>query len=131
MSITVVDFEAARASRASTAPRSKSVGRTRGGRASTGVRLTRRGRVVLLVGALSLALALFTFLGAPAASTDRDRHVPATTVVVQPGQTLWEIAQSVAPQEDPREVIAAIVELNALSDTGAIRAGQPLYVPVP
>jgi LysM repeat protein len=81
------------------------------------------------VGVLTLVLGLFTLFGAPAASTDHVRHVPATTVVVQPGQTLWDIAQSVAPHEDPREVIASIVDLNALSDPGAIRAGQPLYVP--
>ena len=127
MSTTVIDLEAVRESRHTAAPRRAARCTTE--RRSPALRLTRRGRVVVLVGVLTLALALFTLFGAPAASTDHVRHVPATTVVVQPGQTLWDIAQSVAPHEDPREVIASIVDLNALSDPGAIRAGQPLHVP--
>ncbi|HYO34239.1 MAG TPA: LysM peptidoglycan-binding domain-containing protein [Nocardioidaceae bacterium] len=130
MSTTVIDLEAVRDRRPTAAPPGRPARCPAERQPPSAVRLTRRGRVVVLVGVLTLALALFIWFGAPAASTDHVRHVPATTVVVQPGQTLWDIAHSVAPQEDPREVIASIVDLNALPDAGAIRAGQPLYVPV-
>jgi nucleoid-associated protein YgaU len=78
---------------------------------------------------LAVALAAFAFLAAPAASTTRAHHSSDPTVVVQPGQTLWDIAVEAAPGTDPRQVVAAIMELNDLADPGAIRAGQPLYVP--
>lgn len=95
------------------------------------VRLTRRGRLTVLLIFLALALAAFTFVGGPAASTGTSHHSVAATVVVQPGQTLWDIAREVAPHADPRVVVAQITELNDLSDPGAIRAGQPIYVPTP
>jgi nucleoid-associated protein YgaU len=93
------------------------------------MRLTRRGRVALLAGSLGLAFGGFTLVGGPAESTGAAHHAAAEQVVVEPGQTLWDIAQDVAPGEDTRTVIAEIVELNTLSSAGDIRAGQPLYVP--
>jgi LysM repeat protein len=93
------------------------------------VRLTQRGRVVIVVALLALALAVLTLVGGPAASTAVPHHSTTATVVVQPGQTLWDIAAEKAPAADPREVVAAIVALNNLTDPGAIRVGQPLYVP--
>jgi LysM repeat protein len=93
------------------------------------VSLTRRGRVVLVVVLLALALAAFTMVGDPAASTAAPHHANSPTVVVQPGQTLWDIAAEAAPASDPRDVVAEIVELNHLTSPGTIRAGQPLYVP--
>lgn len=93
------------------------------------LRLTRRGRLLVVVAVLALAFGLLTMLSAPAASTGQVRHVPARTVVVQPGQTLWDIARAVAPQSDPRDEIAEIVDLNSLPDPGAIRVGQPLDIP--
>jgi LysM repeat protein len=93
------------------------------------VRLTRRGRLVVL-GASLLALAGgWAALGSPAASTHDSYHAANHRVVVQPGQTLWDIARQVAPGEDPRVVIDQIVDLNGLSSAGQVRAGQPLYVP--
>lgn len=50
-------------------------------------------------------------------------------VVVQPGQTLWELAASAAqPGQDVRDVMAQIVQLNGLQ-TQAVLAGQELVVP--
>lgn len=68
-------------------------------------------------------------VGSPAVSTDEPHHASSRQVVVEPGQTLWDIAAEVAPGQDPRGVIADIVDLNALVDAGSIRAGQPLYIP--
>jgi nucleoid-associated protein YgaU len=93
------------------------------------VRLTRRGRLAVFVATLAALAGGFTMLGAPAASTDTAYHAAKHRVVVQPGETLWDIAKQVAPGQDPRTVIDEIVDLNALSSAGEIRAGQPLYVP--
>ncbi|MDQ3485490.1 MAG: LysM peptidoglycan-binding domain-containing protein [Actinomycetota bacterium] len=99
----------------------------RGAQADT--RLTRRGRLVLLTLALVLAFAVFTVLSGPAMSTGDAHHPAPHSVVVASGETLWSIAQRIAPGQDPRDVIAEIVDLNALSDAGAIRVGQKLFVP--
>lgn len=135
--IMVVDIESmhgsARAARRATAGDQHSVvadRRTRGSsQPSPEVQLTRRGRLVLLVAVLGAVFAVLTMLSAPAASTGQTRHSSAHTVVVEPGQTLWDIAASSAPGEDPRDVIAQIVDLNSLPDSGSIRVGQPLYIP--
>lgn len=95
---------------------------------SEALRLTARGRLAAILALLALALAVFTFVGSPAASTATPHHATSPTVVVQPGQTLWDIAAEAAPRADPRDVIAEIIELNDLADPGAIRAGQPLFV---
>jgi hypothetical protein len=93
------------------------------------VRLTRRGRLVVFAACLAALGGGFTVLGSPAASTHTTYHPAQHRVVVQPGQTLWDIAKQVAPGQDPRIVIDEIVDLNALSSAGEIRAGQPLYIP--
>ncbi len=103
---------------------------------SNSVRLTARGRVVvrLLVaalvavavyGALSLGkVALVSALSA-APSTPSATH----TVVVQQGQTLWQIASHAMPGVDPREGIGRIRTLNGLGVNDAIVAGQELVIP--
>ena len=81
---------------------------------------------LLLLAAVAAAFGGFTFLGDPAASTGTEPpRARRAQVVVEPGQRLWEIAQQVAPGEDTRAVIDEIVELNALSSAGEIRAGEP------
>lgn len=92
------------------------------------VRLTRRGRLVVLLSVL-VALGGFAMRGAPAASTDVVHHTRTTTVVVSPGETVWDIAQQVAPQADTRATVAEIEQLNALPDAGSIRVGQSIVVP--
>jgi hypothetical protein len=127
MSITVVDISSVRrVAGGSVSPRTLRSARSQ---EVPQLRLTRRGRWVVVVAVLALAFTALILLGAPAASTGQVRHVPAHTVVVQPGQTLWDIALAVAPKSDPRDEIAKIVDLNSLPDAGAIRAGQPLDIP--
>lgn len=54
---------------------------------------------------------------------------PATAVVVvQPGESLWGIAQQIAPGSDPREVVTSIRDLNGLGGAPVI-PGQSLVVP--
>jgi LysM repeat protein len=51
-----------------------------------------------------------------------------TTVVVQPGDTLWSIASPVAGGGDVRPVVAQIRRLNALSSARLV-PGQTLQLP--
>jgi LysM repeat protein len=51
------------------------------------------------------------------------------TVTVKAGQTLWTIAEKVAPNDDPRATIYAIQQINGLK-TSAVTAGQQIIIPV-
>lgn len=104
-------------------------------RAVTGtrLRLTLRGRRVLaFVAALPAVIVLsIAVLGGGAALASRDAGAGPgafTTVTVAPGDSLWSIAEEVAPERDPRDVVDAIVRLNALDGAG-VRAGQTLSIP--
>ena len=103
----------------------------------TGLRLTRRGRLVLSVFALALILGLITILwatlagGAQAASGRTHTgsvYQGMRRVTVLPGQTLWSIAQHAEPSADPRTVIPQIMQINAISSTD-LQPGQQLWVP--
>ncbi|MDR5701010.1 LysM peptidoglycan-binding domain-containing protein [Agromyces aerolatus] len=98
----------------------------------TRLRLTRRGRAVLTtLAALPIAVfASVSVLGAGVAAADGgDTPVaPLEVVTVGHGDTLWELAESIAPEEDPREVIADIVRLNGLGDA-VVQPGQKLALP--
>lgn len=96
----------------------------------SGVRLTRRGRLVVFVAALLLLLMGGVFLGSGAVGTDEPGTAPATEVVmVGPGDTLWGIAAELSTAGDVRSTMAEIERLNAL-DSVALSAGQRLRVPV-
>ena len=95
--------------------------------------LTRRGQVVIglliaafALGALSLVVAVFAPSASAATSTE---SVRTEVVVVQPGQTLWQIATDLDPSSDPREIIERILDLNSLSNEAQIHAGQALILP--
>lgn len=94
------------------------------------VRLTRRGRLLLLVSAVLLTVLTLVVLrpGGPAFAGDGDRGPATRTVVVQHGQTLWQIARDIRPDADPRVTVQRIQELNGLT-TAQVWAGQPLVVP--
>jgi LysM repeat protein len=97
------------------------------------LRLTRRGRHVVRAGVVLLMLLLMTVaaLGLARGASAADGPVPRVTVVthvVLPGETLWGIAQQVAPDDDPRDTVARIVEFNAMTSP-AVQAGQRLALP--
>lgn len=103
----------------------------------TGLRLTRRGRLVLSVFALALILGLIAILwaslaGGAQAASGRARtgsvYQGLRRVTVLPGQTLWAIAQQAEPSADPRTVIPQIMQINAISSTN-LQPGQQLWVP--
>jgi len=97
------------------------------------LRLTRRGRVVAATAAALLVTVVSLFLAGVAQATNNGPSSPAARqnlvqVVVHPGQSLWSVAESADPDQDPRAVIQQIIDLNSLNgDT--VFAGQQLWVP--
>ncbi|MDY0909260.1 LysM peptidoglycan-binding domain-containing protein [Microbacterium sp. CFBP9034] len=100
---------------------------------STRLRMTVRGRRVLAsLAALPAVIAVgIAVISGGSALASRDAGAPAdsfTTITVSSGESLWSIAESVAPHDDPRDVVDAIVRLNAL-DSVTVQAGQSLSIP--
>lgn len=93
------------------------------------LRLTRRGRLVLLVALVAVLSATFA-LGRSAAqgSTVSVQPPAAAQLTVQPGDTLWSVASRLAPGQDPRPVVEQIRRLNRL-DRDTLRAGEMLLLP--
>jgi LysM repeat protein len=54
--------------------------------------------------------------------------VSTLSVVVEPGDSLWSIAERTAPSTDPREVVGRIRDLNGLR-SNLIQPGEVLLVP--
>ena len=95
------------------------------------VRLTRRGRGVVLVLALLVVLAVGVALGGGSAATGESGVDVATeVVVVDHGDTLWGIAsERAAHGGEVRAVMTEIEQINRL-DSAALMVGQRLHVPV-
>ena len=96
------------------------------------LKLTRRGRVALVFVAFLFMLLGFSLgndvsLASPAPSTP---VIPAGahTMVVQPGDTLWAIASTIAPKADPRVTVQRIISLNKLPNA-ELAAGELLALP--
>jgi hypothetical protein len=103
------------------------------GKPRTRLRLTRRGRVVLTtLAALPLVLGSVAVAvnggGAAAENSAGGSGAVFEYITVDSGQSLWELAQSIAPKQDPRDVIADIVNLNQL-ESEAVQPGQRLALP--
>lgn len=93
------------------------------------VRLTRRGRVVVVLLLLGLLFAGFVmFSGQSMATGEAGRPLHSRTVVVGEGDTLWAIAADVAGDRDIREVVHEIEQLNSLSGP-ELTVGQKIAVP--
>lgn len=95
------------------------------------LRLTKRGRSLLTTFAsLPLAVAAFAFAlnGGGAVATLEGSDIPFEYVTVESGQSLWLLAEQLAPNADPRDVIHAIVQLNGL-ESSDVFAGQELAIP--
>jgi hypothetical protein len=97
----------------------------------TRLRITRRGRAVLAT-AIGLPLVLGTAAavlnGGGAVATDTASTAEFSYVEVEAGQSLWGLAEEIAPQADPREVISAIVRLNGLPSAD-VQSGERLAIP--
>ena len=98
----------------------------------TRLRITSRGRKVLAVAvALPVILVLgllAMFSGGTATATGSASTADFDYLTVQAGQSLWSIAESIAPEADPRDVIAEIRSLNQLADS-SVQPGQRIALP--
>jgi hypothetical protein len=95
------------------------------------MRLTRRGRRLLTAIALAIVVTvsfpvLVDIAGASNASMGNQQLT--NWVTVQSGDTLWEIARSISPDRDPREVVWEIKQINVLID--GLVAGERIRIPV-
>ncbi|GAA1847041.1 LysM peptidoglycan-binding domain-containing protein [Agromyces salentinus] len=96
------------------------------------LRLTRRGRVVLTI-LSAIPVAVFAAVlvlgsGGAAAEVDAPSNVGLSYLTVADGESLWGIAESIAPGSDPREIISEIMRLNGLDDS-TVQPGQRLALP--
>jgi LysM repeat protein len=88
-----------------------------------------RRRRTAAVAVTALVAVLLSPLAASALRPGEPPRPPAQrTVVVQPGDTLWSIAQRVRPAADPRETVAAIQDANGI-DAGSLQPGRSIVVP--
>jgi hypothetical protein len=95
---------------------------------SVPLRLTRRGRIVLVLFVmLLLVIAGFTLGHGSSQAAGRHHHVQHT-VTVEAGESLWAVAARIAPHVDPRVVVADIQSLNHLA-TPSVVPGQQLLIP--
>ncbi|EAR25207.1 conserved ypothetical protein [marine actinobacterium PHSC20C1] len=95
------------------------------------LRLTTRGRVVLMTLAatpLVIAALVIALNSGEAAATLESGDTSFVYVDVSAGQSLWNIAEQHAPGQDPREVVAQLIELNQLASADVF-AGQELAIP--
>ena len=116
----------------SVVPQAYPAGRAGTSAPSGRLRLTKRGRAVLTaVVAVPVAagVAAFVLSGASAVATPAATSTSFDYVQVESGQSLWQLAATVAPDADPRDVVADIVHLNRLTSTD-VQPGQRLAVPL-
>ncbi len=92
------------------------------------LRLTRRGRAVVLAFFVLMASLASAILLAGASRADGSPTGPASSVVVQPHDTLWSIAARTAPERDPFAAIAEIKKINGLEGS-VVHPGQTLELP--
>jgi hypothetical protein len=93
------------------------------------VRLTRRGRLVLVAVFLLAALVATTLSGGFAfAGREAGTPEPVQVVQVQPGDTLYGIAGELARPGHVRDMVHRIQQLNSLSGS-SLQVGDTLAVP--
>ena len=90
----------------------------------------RRRLVVLVATMLILGVVIAGVIGATGTTAQADQAVAGQsieprTVIAQPGDTLWAIAQRVAPQANISDLVDELVRLNG----DAIVAGQLVRIP--
>jgi hypothetical protein len=99
--------------------------------ATAPLRLTRRARRLLVILGLVAAVALVSWLGplVTGSAAGDLRLAGASMIVVEPGDSLWSIASSVAGGgDDVRAVVYEIQQLNQLDDAVVV-PGQVLRLP--
>ena len=91
------------------------------------LRITRRGRLALSALTALPVLAASLLLATPGAQAGAEAG-EAEVYSVLSGESMWDIAEQLAPNTDPRIVIDQLVRTNNLDST-AVHPGQQLVVP--
>ncbi len=76
--------------------------------------------------------ALVAVLGSGGAAADAGSRAAAASfeyVTIGQGDSLWALAESIAPDGDPRVLVDEIIRLNGLDDA-VVEPGQRLALPV-
>jgi hypothetical protein len=92
-------------------------------------RLTRRGRMACTLALVGLSTGLLGLVQPQAFALGRGDGPATQRITVRPGETLWAIADRVAPGTDPRSTIARLESMNHLRSS-SVPAGSVLLVPV-
>lgn len=125
----VIGIDSGRDGRAQSAARIREARPTAGTQAP--LRLTRRGRLVVTLFLTMLIVGAFVVFGGASVATREGGTAEAVRVVeVEQGQSLWQIAESVAEPGETREMVYRIRELNSLPGSTLVE-GQELAVPLP
>lgn len=96
----------------------------------SGMQLTRRGRIVLLIVAIAAILLMGITLGDSTVATNHAGTPAATqTITVKAGETLWQIAGSANPNGDIRQTVDDIMKLNSLPSAAGLQMGREIAVP--
>ena len=95
------------------------------------LRLTRRGRLAMFLSTLLMLGVLGVILGSTTVATDEPgAPVPATMVVVEPGQTLWDLAAEANPNGNGQQTVSDIMRLNSIESASGLQAGDTIAVPL-
>jgi nucleoid-associated protein YgaU len=96
------------------------------------LQLTRRGRAVLTTLSVLIFGAAIAVLGLRAAGALEPEPQFTRTVQVQvgAGDTLWSIAQTTNPSDNPAPIVEQIADLNNLRTPADVVPGQILDIPV-
>ena len=98
---------------------------------TTTLRLTRRGRIaVLLAALLTMAVLVVALSPSTTATGEAGDPVPTQTVTVQPGDTLWKLATDANPNGDIRQTVDDIMRLNSLVSASGLQMGSEVAVPI-
>ncbi|RUQ87881.1 LysM peptidoglycan-binding domain-containing protein [Labedella gwakjiensis] len=96
------------------------------------LRITRRGRLVLTSLVVGPLVAVGVIAGVSAtsaiATSSSSAVVEFDYLTINSGESLWQVAERIAPASDPRDVIADIVSLNQMS-TSSVEPGQRIAIP--
>ena len=88
------------------------------------IRRRRAGLAVVALGTVVVS----TFASGPDGSAPASAPGAPQVIVIQPGQTLWDVAERYAPESiDPRAYVDALEQLNQLD--GSVMAGARIRLP--
>ena len=92
-----------------------------------GMRLTRRGRIVVWTLGLILAIVV-TLLGARAGADGSPQAIEVGRHAVASGETVWSLAVGLNSGQDVRDVVAEILTLNGRTSP-SLYAGEIILLP--